>query len=499
MFEELGPSFIKLGQLLACRPDLIPLEYARELSKLTDSVSPFPFSEVRKIIEQELGGPASAFFAEIDPHPMAAASIAQIHRARLFDGRDVIIKVQRPNIEKIIRRDISILEVIAELAETYAPDLAVYNPSGIVEEFGKTINRELDFVVEAANAARLRKNFRDSAVLYVPEVFPSLTTRRVLVLERLEGIRIDDIEQIDKAGFDRSEITRKGAAAYFQMVFQDGFFHADPHPGNIFVLKDGRIGLVDFGIMGRVSEENMEYFAQIFVSLARRDFAGLVQAYVDIGWVPEETADVEQLQKELVEEVAELLDPYYSMTAGQVDFGSYVESVTRIMRRHRLKLPKNLYLVDKTLLTLEGLLRRIYPDFDYVEVARPYVERLIRRRRDVIRSLRSAGKGVEDAVGAILAMPRQARIGLRKFLRGDVQVKLRHEEIGRFIRDIDKSSNRLSFSIITAAIIVASSIVIHSGQGERLFGMPVLGLVGYVIAALFGVWILIGILRSGQL
>lgn len=499
MLEELGPSFIKLGQVLASRPDLVPLEYARELCKLTDSVSPFPFEDVRKIIEHDLGGPLTSFFREIDPTPLAAASIAQIHRARLFDGRDVIVKVQRPNIDRIIERDISILEGIAELIESYAPDLAVYNPGGIVEEFGKTIRRELDFIIEAANAVRLRNNFKDSSILYVPEVIEELTSRRVIVLERIEGIRIDDIDRLDEAGFDRGEISRKGAAAYFQMVFQDGFFHADPHPGNIFVLRDGRIGLVDFGIMGRVSEENMEYFASIFIALAQRDFSGLVQTYIDMGWVPEETADIDILQRALVEEISDLLDPYYHMTAGQIDFGSYVEGVTRIMQRYRLSLPKNLYLVDKTLITLEGLLRQIDPDFDYMEAARPYVERLIKRKRRLFGSLRSAQKGMEDIVGTLSSMPRQVRIGLRKFLRGDVQVRLRHEEMNRFIRDIDKSSNRLAFSIITASIIVASSIVIHAGHGEKLFGMPVLGLIGYIIAALFGIWLIIGILRSGQL
>lgn len=498
-FEELGPSFIKLGQLLACRPDLLPPEYSKELVRLTDSVPPFPSDEARRIIEQDLGSRLERIFAEFDPTPIAAASIAQVHRARLFDGRDVIVKVQRPDIDRIINRDINILIGLAEMMDSFIPEARVYNPRGIVDEFGKTIGRELDFFIEASNAARLRKNFEGSSILYVPEVISSLSARRVLVLERIEGIRIDDVVRIEQAGHDLKELTRRGAAAYFQMVFQDGFFHADPHPGNIFVLADGRLGLVDFGIMGRLSEENMEYFARAFIAIAQGDFAGLVQSYVDMGWVPEESMDVEGFQRELIEDVADLLEPYYGMTAVQIDFASYVERVTRIMRRYGLMLPKNLYLVDKTFVTLEGILRQVHPDFNYIEVAKPYVERLIARRRDPVRVIKRARKSAGDAYAALASMPRQLQMGLRKVLRGNLRLNVKHEDIEHFIRDIDKSSNRLAFSIITAAIIVASSIIIHAGTGETLFGLPVFGLIGYVIAALLGIWILIGILRSGHL
>jgi ubiquinone biosynthesis protein len=499
VFEELGPSFIKLGQVLACRPDMLPIEYAQELVKLTDSVSPFPYEDVQAIIEKDLGAPIERVFAQFDRVPVAAASIAQVHRAVLPDGTEAIVKVQRPNIDRVIARDISILRGLAELIEMYVPDVAVYNPKGIVEEFARTINREMDFFIEASNAAQLRKNFEKGDILYIPEVFSNLSSKRVLVLERLEGVRIDDFEYLERKGFDRRELSKKGAASFFQMVFQDGFFHADPHPGNIFVLKDGRLALVDFGIVGRVSEENMEYFANSFLALVNHDYDALVQQYVNLGFVSDEVVDLERFQRELKEDFMELLEPYYGMKVKQIDFGAYVDRVTHILLRYHLRLPQNLYLIDKALITLEGILRQLDPEFDYIEAAKPYVADLIRRRRSPFRYARTLQKNVAEFSDMVSNMPRQVRNVIRKVLRNDIHMILHHDELQHFIRNLDKSSNRLAFSIITAAIIMASSIIIHSGKGPVLFGLPMFGLIGYVIAALLGIWLLIGILRSGQL
>ncbi len=499
MFEELGPSFIKFGQVLACRPDLLPVEYARELCKLTDSVSPFPFEQAKEIIERDLGAPLRSLFLEFDPVPVAAASIAQVHKAVLPDGSEVMVKVQRPHIDRIIDRDISILAGIAQLMEAYVPEIAVYNPRGIVEEFSRTINRELDFFIEAANATRLRVNFERSDVLYVPRVYSELSTKHVLVLERIEGIRIDDFQRIDREGYNRREISRKGADAYFKMVFQDGFFHGDPHPGNIFVLPDGRIALVDFGIMGRVTEENMKYFSEVIIAIVEHDFDKLVEQYVNIGFLTDQTMDLEKLRRDLREDLAEFLEPYYGMTVKQVDLGAYLERLTEISIRFRLRMPQNLYLVNKTLLTMEGLLRQLDPDFNLIEIARPYVARLIRKQRDPRRAVKAAWDGVREFQDIFTSVSRHSQTLVKKMVRDDIHLNIRHEELNRFIRDVDKSSNRLSFSILTAAIIIASSIIIHSGLGQTLFGFPVLGVIGYIIAAILGFWLLIGILRSGQL
>jgi ubiquinone biosynthesis protein len=499
LFEELGPTFIKLGQVLACRPDLLPIEYATELTKLTDAVAPFPVDEAKKTIEHDLGASVGTHFPAFDPHPIAAASIAQVHRASLPDGREVMVKVQRPHIDLIIDRDTSILRGIASLLDTHVQELKPYNLPGIVDEFARTINRELDFFIEASNAIRLRRNFSGHDALYVPEVFADLSSKRVLVLERIDGVRIDDLAGICRMGLEPRDIAMKGAAAFFKMVLQDGFFHADPHPGNIFVLADGRLGLVDFGIMGRVTEENMDHFANVLVALAEHDYDALAGQYLNLGFASEERVDVDLFRRELREDLAELLEPYYGMTIRQIDFGTYIDRVTQILHRHQLRIPQNLYLMDKALLTLEGILKQLDPGFDYFASAMPYVEELVRRRKNPLRRLRAAQKRLNDFADTATSLPRQVRSIVGKVLRGDMGVKVQHEGLEHLIRDLDKASNRLSFSVITAAIIVASSIIIHSGQGRMLFGMPVLGLLGYVIAGFFGIWILIGILRSGQL
>jgi ubiquinone biosynthesis protein len=499
MFEELGPTFIKLGQVLACRPDMLPFEYSRELTKLTDAVAPFPSQKARDIIEQDLHGSVERIFASFDDDPVAAASIAQVHRATLLDGTEVMVKVQRPDIDKIIDRDISIMRGIADLIESQVPDLAPYNVPGIVEEFARTIKKELDFFIEAANAAQLRNNFNKSEVLYIPRVFSELSSKRVLVLERIEGIRIDDFERLDEEGFDRRAIAIKGAAAFFKMVLRDGLFHADPHPGNIFVLADGRLGLVDFGIMGRVTEENMQLFANIFVALSEHDYEALVREYMNLGFLHDEALNIEKFEREMKEDLAELLEPYYGMQVKQIDFGAYIDRVTHILLRHKLRQPANLYLMDKALITLEGLLKQLDPTFNYFEAAKPYVTELVRSRRNPFRAAQAMRKSMADFADVFTQLPRQMMATYRKFMRGDLKVNIHHEGLAQLIRDLDKASNRLSFSIITAAIIVASSIIIHSGKGPMLFGLPMFGLIGYVIAALLGLWILVGILRSGQL
>lgn len=497
-FEELGPTFIKLGQLLSARPDLITKTFADEFRKLLDEVPPFPSEEAKRIIENELKSPLNEIFSFFDSNPIAAASIAQVHHATLRDGTDVVVKVCRPNIEENIENDIAILYLIARLMLKYIPESRFFNPLGIVDEFSKNIKKEMDFIIEADNATTFRKNFEDSDTVYIPKVYYEYTTKRVLTMERLIGIRIDEFDRLDREGFDRKEIARKGTEAYFKQLFEDGFFHADPHPGNIFILKDGRMGLMDFGIVGRLSEETMEGIANTFLALIHRDFDRLVQQYIELGIVTEDI-DTEKFRIEFKKDLIDFIEPLYGKTLGQIDIGEYLDRITQIAVRHNLRLPSDLLLVDKALLTIEGLGRRLDPDFNLINVAEPYASKFMRKKMSPKRLITKARKNIYDITDFLNTLPRQLRIVMRKAIRDEIHVKMTPIGLDRLIRDIDRSSNRLSFSLIIAAIIIGSAVIIHSGSGRLLFGFPALGVLGFAIAFLFGIWLLIAILRSGRL
>lgn len=497
-FEELGPTFIKLGQVLSGRPDLVTSQFADEFKKLRDEVPPFPFEEARRIVESELKAPLGKLFLEFEQRPVAAASIAQVHYAVLNDGTEVVVKVRRPGIEKNLERDISILTGIAHLLEKHVPEARIFNPSAIVEEFSRTVKRELDFVIEADNAIRFTRNFKDNPHLCIPKVYEEYTSRRVLTLERLTGIKISDVGLLDAAGFDRTALAKNGAEAFFKQVLEDGFFHADPHPGNMFVLPDGRIGLVDFGMVGRLTEENMEVIADTFLALVNKDFDGLVQQYIYMGFVTEDV-DLDKFKHDFKRDLVELIEPLYGKTLNQISLSVYIDRVTRLAIKHRLKFPADLILMNKALLTIEGLGTELDPEFDFIEVAKPYAARLVRKKYSPRRYSHRLRRELMDLTDFAGNLPRQVRIILRKIIKDDMHVKMDLKGLDRFIRDFDRSTNRISFSLIIAAVIIGSSVIIHSGRGRLTLGFPTLGLIGYVLAGVLGLWLVWGIIRSGRL
>jgi len=497
-FEELGPTFIKLGQVLSGRPDLVTVPFAEEFKKLRDEVPPFPFEEARRIVESELKAPLEELFFEFEQTPVAAASIAQVHNAVLNDGSKVVVKVRRPGIEKNLDQDISILIGIANLLEKHVPDSRIFNPTGIVEEFSRTVRRELDFVIEADNAARFADNFRDSSYLYVPSVYTEFTGRRVLTLERITGTKISDIAMLDEEGFDRPQLARNGAQAFFKQVLEDGFFHADPHPGNMFVMADGRIGVVDFGMVGRLTEENMEVIADTFLALVKKDFDGLVRQYINMGFVTEDV-DLDKFKHDFKRDLVELIEPLYGKTISQISLSDYIDRVTKLALKHRLKIPSDLILMNKALLTIEGLGMELDPGFDFIEVARPYASRLVRKRYSPRRYSHRVRRNMMDLSDFVSALPHQFGIIIRKIIKDDMHIKMELKGLDKFIRDFDRSTNRVSFAIIIAAIIIGSSVIIHSGKGRMMLGYPFLGLFGYLLAGFLGLWLVWGIIRSGRL
>jgi len=497
-FAELGPTFIKLAQLLSSRPDLITEPYARELKRLQDEVPPFPAGEARRIVEEETGLPLGDVFRHFDERPLAAASIAQVHRATLLDGTPVAVKIQRPDIAEEIETDIRLLRVIARLMRRYLPESQFFNPEGIVEEFARTVRKELDFVQEGRNLERFRILFSSDPDVHIPRLFRELTGGRLLVMEFVEGVRIDHLGGIDALGIDRKELAHKGVAAYFRQIMEEGVFHADPHPGNILVEADGRLAFLDFGQVGRLSEELREQLADLFMALVEKDFDRAVDAYIEIGIVPE-GADLDRFRREFRADLADLIEPMYGLTLAEVDVAAYLETLTELALRHRLQLPSDLLLVNKAFLFLENLGRRLDPDFDFMAEAEPYASRLIRSRLDPARLAGRARKNVAELGELAWMFPRQVRQLVQKMLRDNFHIHMHHAGLDRLIRDFDRSSNRIAFSLIVSALLLSSAIMHSTGVGPKVFGVSLLAVTAFIIAFLMGIWLLISIIRSGRL
>ncbi len=497
-FSELGPSFIKLAQILSTRPDLITGEYANEFKKLLDRVPPFSSGKARQIIESELNISLNDVFSDFDDFPVAAASIAQVHNATLKTGEKVIVKIQRPDIREIIEMDLIILNAIARLMLRYIPESKFFDPKGIVNEFSRSVKKEVDFIIEAKNAQRFKRNFAENPDILIPYIYTDLLSEKVIVMERLEGIRIDDIKGIDSLGIDRSELAKKGVDAYFKMIFEDGFFHADPHPGNIFVMPDGRIGLLDYGIIGWLTPDMMENIAGAFLAVLKKDFDRLVDLYIELGLVAEEI-DIDKFKKEFRADLVYLLEPLYDLAISEVNFPEYLEAVTHLVIKHGLTVPSDLLLMNKTILILDNIGRQLDPDFNAVKAAEPYAVKLVKQRVSPQRLIDKTGENL-SAIGELLFdTPKQMNKLLRKTIKDEVGFKIDLTGMEKFRKDIDRSSNRLAFSVIVAAIIIGSSMLIQSGIGEKVLGLPALGATGFLVAILLGLWLLISILRSGRL
>lgn len=497
-FAELGPTFIKLAQLLSSRPDLITKQFADEFKKLQDRVPPFPTEKAIKIIEQETDLLIEQIFSHLDNEPVAAASIAQVYHGTLLDGSDIIVKVQRPDIKEQIETDINILTTVAHLLEKYITETVFFNPTGIVEEFTKTIRKELDFVQEAKNCCHFRRNLESDLDVYIPKIFGAFTTDKVIVMERIEGVRIDDIEGIARLGLDRIHLAKIGVNTYFKQVLEDGFFHADPHPGNLFAMPNGMIGFVDFGIVGRVSPELRETMANTFLALIHKDFDRLIDQYIELGIVPEHL-DIDIFRKEFKADLADFLEPLYGLTLTEINFSDYMDTIIHLAIKHKMKIPSDLLLVNKTMLILENLGKELDPNFDFIAAAEPFASKLIKERFRSSRLYEKARKNIMEISDFIILFPKQMKQIMRKLLRDDFHIKLTPIGLDRFIRDMDRSSNRISFSMIISSILLSSAIMHATGVGPKIYGMSILGFVAFGFAFLLGIWLIISIIRSGRL
>lgn len=476
-FEELGPTFVKLGQVLSTRPDLIPQEYAEEFKKLQDHVPPIPFEMIKKTIESEFKRPHSEIYKTFDETPLAAASIAQVHEATLHDGTEVVVKVQRAGIDKLIDTDVSILFVIAGLLEKYIEEARVFNPAGIVEEFFKTLKKELDFVVEAGNMMKIRKNFQDRPHVIIPQVFRNYSTTRVLTLEKLKGIRLSDRKALESSQIDIRQLAHEGVQAFYKMVLVDGIFHGDLHAGNIFVLEDGKIGLVDFGIVGRLNQKTRDALGNMFLALVSEDFDALVYEYLEIG-IPSGKIDIDHFSKQ----VREVVEPYFGLPLKDVNVGRMLLDLTILASQHGLKMSQDLMLVCKAIVTIEGMGRGIDPDFDIVKGMSEFAKVLLEARYNMERLSKELFYLVRDVTSLVQRAPRQLRLILKKLSSDEWVTRVKIEDIEHLDRAMTKGRQLLSLSIITACVIISATLLLIFHKGATLFGLSTFGLIGFVFS-----------------
>jgi len=492
--EELGPTFVKLGQVLSTRPDLLPPAYIAELARLQDTVPPEPWEPVRAQLEAELGAPVEEVFATLDPEPIAAASLAQVHAATLPDGAEVVVKVQRPDIEATINVDLDILADVARLLQTRTPLGELYDLPGIVEEFAATLRAELDFYREGHNADRFRANFADEPYLYIPKVYWEYTTRRVLVMERIRGIKIDDIAALDAAGYDRYRIGLHAARMVIKEVLEDGFFHADPHPGNFFVMPGEVIGAMDFGMVGYLSRRTRTDLVRLYIAAVQLDEEAVVDQLVRMGVVG---GAVDRIG--LQHDIGRLLRKYAGLPLKAIRARDMVEEAMPIAFRHHLRLPSELWLLGKTLAMMEGVGLKLVPDFDMFAVSRPYVQRFMREMASPRAWMPSLIRGMGDWAQLLDMLPRTGMQLLTRAERGELEVSLRHQELGRALVYLDRLANRLALSILLAALIVGLALLVPAFHlAERGGLITALVILGFALASLLGLWLVISILRSGR-
>ncbi len=491
--EELGTTFIKLGQLLSTRPDLLPPEYLLEFAKLQDDAPPFDTNVAIEVIESELSQSVETVFAHFDRKPMAAASIGQVHGARLQDGTEVIVKIRRPDVVEQVEEDLEILHNIAAAMNRRWEFAKRYDLLGLVQEFALTLRAELDYIREGQNAERFAANFVADNTVHIPRVYWETTTSRILTQERIRGVKVSELTALDEFGIDRRELAKRGTQAILKMIFEDGFFHADLHPGNFFVEPGGVFGLVDFGMVGVVDEKTQDYLANLILALSRQDFDRLTESILELEIV-KHRVDRNELRRDL----EHLVKPYFGLPIGEVKLAPLFNEAFAIIRRHRLHIPPHLALLVKTIIITEGIGTRLDPGFHLTEVITPYAEQLMLRLFSPRRLAKKLGQAGVDVARLGIEIPQQLRYILTEIERGGFEVGMKPGTFEPLITRLERLANRIVLGVIAAAFIVGLAVLLsvyHPPGWERWAGT--MFAIGFFFAVLLGVYLAWSILRSG--
>jgi len=492
--EELGPTFIKLGQVLSTRSDFISPEYLNEFSKLQDEVPAFSYEEVEKIFLAETEQKPEQLFLEFNRKPLAAASIGQVHKGVLEDGSKVVIKVQRPDIEKIIAVDLEILGHIASLMEMYLEELQGHRPTAIVDEFARTISNEIDYTVEIANIERFARQFEGNSEIYVPKVYRDFSCERILTMENIQGVKASDIELLRKQGVDLSLVAERGANLVMEQIFVHGFFHADPHPGNIFILPDNIICFLDFGMMGRLSRQNREDFTDLLLYIVGRNERKITDSVLKL------TDQYEEVDRDaLSRDLSEMLDHYLYLPLKELEAGKILQDLLELVSRHKIFFKPNLYLMMKALTTVEGVGLGLDPNLELIKLAEPFMKKVKSDRIRLNRIVEEAGLTTSDYIDLFRDLPEELRSILSQLRQGRMKLEFEHRGLSDLRAVLDQVSNRISFAIVLASLIIGSSLIILSGIPPKWQDIPIIGLIGFLLAGVMGFWLLLSILRHGRM
>ncbi len=486
--EELGPTFVKLGQVLSTRPDLLPPAYILELAKLRDAVPPVPWPEIRQVLETELSAPPETVFRTISPEPMAAASLGQVHAATLRDGTSVVVKVQRPHIVPTIETDLEILADVARYAARHTPLGRIYHLEEVAEEFAETLHNELDYRREARNADRFRTNFAGHSYLYIPRIYWDYTSARVMVMERIQGINLDNVAALDAAGHDRHRLATNASRATIKEVLEDGFFHADPHPGNLLVLENGAIGVLDFGMVGHISRQDRLNLARLYAVVVRLDAEGMVEELIRLGAA---SADIDR--PALTREVQRFLNHYYALPLREIRAGEVLNEVLPIAFKYHLHLPTNLWLLAKTLTMTEGVGVKLDPDFDIFAFSSPYITRLLLKtvlpNRDWVEATLREGAVWSDLAQEV------PRMGLRLLKRLEKREPLVLALDDHSLRALDRLVTRVALSLIITGMIVGLALLVPVTAESGIF-LQAIVILGFILSLGLGGWVLLSIFRG---
>lgn len=490
VLESLGATFIKFGQVLSTRSDLLPADIIEELSKLREHVPPFPAESVQDILRTELGASAEELFAEFDPEPLAAGSLGQVHRATLRDGTKLAVKIRRPDVVRLIERDITLMFELANWIEKQIPEWTVFDPVGLVNQFARTIRRELNFSREGRTLDEFRRLFRNDATLYVPKVHWDLTTEAVLTMEFIDGCRIDNAEGLQAAGISPADLAANGSRIFMKMAFELGIFHGDPHPGNLRIMPDGAIALLDYGMIGILDEEKREQLVDLFTAVVRQDVRTATEVIRESGQ-PFRLIDEPLLRID----VRDFVETYYGVSLERLNVGSMLSDFVSILSSHGIRCPGDMMLLIRAMVTLEGVGRSLDPDFNMAEQLVPFVEKIVRERynpRRIVNRLLS-----ESKTFLRLAHDLPLHIGktLEKLSNDDLKVQLEHGRLEHFINEVDRSSNRVVIGVVMSSLIVSSALILRTSPPATVW----LSVLMFSLWGFLGLWLIYGVFRSGRL